>query len=415
MKKNNLPKRLTISFPLWILMDTPGESACYHDLDKIVREHAERGFNCIRLDDGAGLCHDINGNRRGAVEIMHHFGEFEKTLRQQHIIGDGGKCDLLKRLFELCEAAKKYNVYLILSSWYYLHTYCFHPEGDPVCDELFKISPHDRFMAFAKFHHYIIKELEEKGYDDRIAFVEILNEANGLPFVNGYGGKNGLDDDELAKFTREHEDAILWLKKERPQLIFGYDSYTPWDDPRQIPKNMDVYNFHAYYMWNIYDIVISEHKEELILDKYTEEDVRLTRKGRIPAADDWYERETLYNNLDRTKIPLMEKYLEEKLIEKYADYIKAVEENLENVRKNTSPYPNVPIVCGEGVSYIGHKELIWEEKSETYWKLVEEVIRKYKEFGMWGTVVRTCMGPEDPSWDICADRIKRINRVFLED
>ncbi len=413
--KNNLPKRLTISFPLFLLFDTPGESAAYHDLDKIVKEHAERGFNCIRIDDGAGLCHDINGNRRGPVELMHHFGEFEKTLRQQHIFGDGGKCDLLSRLFELCEAAKKYDVYLILSSWYYLHTFWFHPEGDPLTDELCGLDPHKRFETFALYHHYILKELEEKGYDDRIVFVEIFNEANGLPFVNGYGNRNKLTDEEIAVFRKEHEDAVLWLKEKHPQLLIGYDSYTPWDDPRQIPGTMDVYNFHAYYMWNIYDLVINEHRDELILNKFTQKDVRLTRKGRLPAADDWYEREALYNNLDSAKIPLMEKYLEEKLIEKYDDYIKAVEDNLENVRKNLKPYPNVPVVCGEGVSYIGHKELIWEEKSETYWKLVEEAIKKYKEFGMWGTVIRTCMGPEDPSWYMCADRIKKLNKMFLED
>ena len=72
----------------------------------------------------------------------------------------------------------------------------------------------------------------------------------------------------------------------------------------------------------------------------------------------------------------------------------------------------IPTVCGEGVSYIGHKELVWEEHSEIYWRLMEETILKYKEFGLWGTVIRTCCGPEDPCWNLCADKLRYLNDLF---
>jgi len=45
----HLPKRLTISFPIWGLMHTY-EDSVYADLDQFVREHVERSFNCIRLE-----------------------------------------------------------------------------------------------------------------------------------------------------------------------------------------------------------------------------------------------------------------------------------------------------------------------------------------------------------------------------
>ncbi|MDD5729348.1 MAG: hypothetical protein PHV59_12370, partial [Victivallales bacterium] len=61
-------QRLTIVFPIWGLHDT-GSGGAYHDPDRFVRETAERKFNCIRLDDGAGLIHDANGRRRGPVPI----------------------------------------------------------------------------------------------------------------------------------------------------------------------------------------------------------------------------------------------------------------------------------------------------------------------------------------------------------
>ena len=41
-----------------------------------------------------------------------------------------------------------------------------------------------------------------------------------------------------------------------------------------------------------------------------------------------------------------------------------------------------PIVCGEGVSYINAKFLLWEEHSEKYRALVKEGLRKYKEAGL---------------------------------
>ncbi len=408
-----LTKKLTISFPLWLIYSDGYE--LYDDLEKVIIEHVERGFNCLRIDDGAGLIHDLEGRRLGEIEITDIFGEFEKIPRQQGIVGEPGKRDLLARLIELCEASKKHGVYIILSSWYFLHTYWFHPKGDEIEKTIYAIPPHERFMAFAKFQHYILDELEKRGLDDCIAFVEIFNEANGLPFVNGYGQANNLSDEELYRFRNEHEEAIEFLKKEHPQIPVAYDSYTPWDDLRQIPRNMDIYNFHPYFMWGIYDDVINEHRDELILNNITEEDVRRSREGRRPAQDDWYERIALYNNLDKDKILLMENYLEDKLAENMMNIKKNVDELLENVKNNLKNFKDVDVIVGEGVSYIGSKDLLWEEKSEAYWKLIEEVIKKYKDFEIKGTVIRTCCGPEDPSWTMCKDTLRKINCLFLQD
>ena len=90
-KNNALPSRLTISFPLWLIYGTKGEYSPYYDIDKVIREHKERGFNCIRIDSGAGLIHDLEGNLREPFDIGDMFGVYEEIPRQQHIIGDGGK------------------------------------------------------------------------------------------------------------------------------------------------------------------------------------------------------------------------------------------------------------------------------------------------------------------------------------
>ena len=58
------------------------------------------------------------------------------------------------------------------------------------------------------------------------------------------------------------------------------------------------------------------------------------------------------------------------------------------------------------------EELLWEEHSELFWTLVNEVVEKYKNEGLWGTVVRTCLGPEDPSWYSIPDKILKVNNTF---
>ncbi len=405
-----LPKRLTISFPIWGLYDIEGRG-CYADLDRMVREHVERGFNCIRLDDGAGLMHDLSGKPLGAVSLGNAFGKYDEMLRQFGAIGGEGKCDLLKRLIVLAEAAKRHGVYLILSSWYYLHTYWF-VRDESLNDRLFAIPPTDRFMAFAKFLHDILVELETRGLSDCIAFAEIFNEADGLRFINGYGGENGLSDGEIAAFREKHEEAIAYLQAAHPNTLFAYDSYTPWSDPRQIPNNLQIFNFHNYYLWGVYG-VIGKHPE-FFQGATTAEEVAVTREGMIPATSDWYQRAAVYDNLDKRKFPEMEAALEQTLTENWEKYRTAFEEGLANVEKLRAAFPEAPIVVGEGVSYIASKELVWEEKSDAYWRFVEMANRRYRELGYWGTVVRTCCGPEDPAWQMAKEKLLHVNRLFLE-
>lgn len=76
--------------------------------------------------------------------------------------------------------------------------------------------------------------------------------------------------------------------------------------------------------------------------------------------------------------------------------------------------PGCPAVCGEGVDYSGAKSLQWEEKSDRYWELIEYAVSRCRQAGMWGTVVRTCCGPEDPCWTLNADWLRRINAAFTE-
>jgi hypothetical protein len=108
-----------------------------------VAEAVERGFNCFRIEGGAGITHDAEGRPRGELEFYPVLpGHDLLTRGQQHMTG--GRVDLLKRLIELCTVARRYNVKLILSSWYYLHTFWFTDKN--VTAELLGLPLEKRFM-----------------------------------------------------------------------------------------------------------------------------------------------------------------------------------------------------------------------------------------------------------------------------
>lgn len=408
----HLPERLTISFPIWGLMDTQSGGA-YHDYDQMMKEHVDRGFNCIRLDDGAGLMHTRDGKPRGEIFWGRIFGEYEDCMRQFAATGEPGVCNLKERLINLFEAAKRHNIYIVLSSWYYLHT-CWFAKEPEINDELHQIAPLERFRAFAEFLHYILCELEERGLDGQIAFAEIFNEADGLRFINGYGDENHLSDDEIAVFRAKHEAAIEWLKERHPQILFAFDSWTYYTDLRQVPGNMEVYNFHNYFLWSVYPNALENDLSLLKEQKISVEEIQAVADCKYPPTADWYQRAWFYNNLDPEKIPFAQQKMKDYLRDHIEDIRSRFKESMDHLKENMSKHlPDVPVVCGEGVSYNGSYHLIWEETSEEYWKLLEEMMISYREAGLWGSVVRTCCGPEDPVWDLCPEKLLEMNRIFL--
>jgi len=423
----HLPKRLSISFPIFGIYDTPPGGA-YHNWDKCMREHVERGFNCIRLDDGAGLMHDENGIPRGPTNIISPFPGHGKTIRQLDCTGNGGGCDLLARLVELFEAAASHNVYIILSSWYYLHTFWYCGDNE-LNESLHRIQPHERFMYFAKALDFIICELKSRNLADRIAFAEIFNEADGLNFINGYGASNQLGKDERNRFRDEHAAAIGYLRSKHPDILFAYDTYTPFTDVEQMPDNLQVWNFHSYFMWDIYALVesrllqegtdVTDPAELGILKDFMNAhpvplaEIQKSREGKLPAMADWYRRIWLYRNLDPAKMPALEKLFEHKLDDEFDNYKQKICEMLECVKKvSEERCPGAPLVMGEGVSYCGSKNLLWEEHSEKYWELLEFAVQNYKKAGLWGCVLRTCCGPEDPVWNLAPEKLVRLNKLF---
>ncbi|MEW6752008.1 MAG: cellulase-like family protein [Candidatus Latescibacterota bacterium] len=417
-------ERLAISFWIWALWDTT-PNGFFHDLEARVAELVERGFNGIRLEGGACLAHDAAGRPRGALEYLEAVPGHAGHIRQMERMG-AGRCDVLGRLVELCTLAQRYRVKVILSSWYFLHT--FWVTDDRLTAELLGLPPERCYMRFAEGLHHILQELEQRGLADVVAFAEVFNESDGLSFVGGFGEKRAPKG-VLNTYRSWHEEALAFLQERHPDIRFALDTYTPHTNAELAPRNAQVWNFHSYFLWGVYGVLeqclwsaadLNDPACYAPLRRYLRRDVvplrtiQDSRRGRAPMAADWYKRIWLYRNLHPAALPEVEGLLQANLEQHAAEYARQAEAGLtQALAFRDRQLPGVPLVMGEGMSYCGDNRLRWEERSDLYWEIVERAVRQCRDSGVMGCVARTNSGPEDPAWWEYPERLQRVNTVFL--
>jgi hypothetical protein len=417
------PDRLTISFWIWGLFDS-SPNGYFDHLEGRLHELQERGFNCIRLEAGAGLCHDREGRRRGALTFQEALpGGHMRTIRQMDRFLPG-TCDPLERLIRLCTAAKRTGVRIILSSWYYLHTNWF--TDDAIDRELQGLPWPERFAYFARALDRILGELKQRDLHGVIAFAEIMNEVDALEYVCGHQ-RRGLPKTTLEEFRNWHEEALAGLRHRHPDILFALDTAGAAPVDELMTRNAQVWNFHHYYLWPVYDLLergvtweggqptaTAPVRRFLRRELLPFPALRGCRGERRPIWDDWYRRIWVYRNLDPAALPALEQALQEDLAKNIALYKSKVDEGLaQALALRARVLPGVPFVLGEGASYCADTRLRWEERSDAYWEVVEHAARTYREHGAWGTVVRTNSGPDDPTWLEYPERLRRVNEVFL--
>lgn len=221
-------------------------------------------------------------------------------------------------------------------------------------------------------------------------------------------------------FRAEHEKALAFLQENHPDILFSCDHRVESEPMDLYPRNMQAFNGHNYFLWDIYAGTLEGKTDVSCSDffqgKYTAQDVIDSRIGRFfNYSYSWNTRLCNCHDLDPTKIPALEQYLEQRLQEKWDEFTAGLEHSCEEYQKIMAAFPEVPILCGEGISYCSHKEVLWEERSEKFWEIVALAMRRYKEIGLWGSVIKTCCGPEDPCWNLCKDKLRALNEEFLRE
>ena len=422
------PDRLTICFWMWPLFNSVSDEDYPEFADRVLREIRERGFNCVRMDDGAGLFCDTNGKPRGPVNWHLQAGPYQATRQKP---GEGSGL-IPKRLLIFCKAAEKYGIQLILSSWYYMHTN-WHLE-EPVNAELFDGLPAmaDKIRYFTEEHNRILQLLRENGLLHVVAFVELFNEFRNLKYTIT-GNPEAITPEEAAAWRPLQEAAYDTLKRNHPELLFAFDSETPWMNKDLVPRNVDILNYHHYYMWgalygwldqSLSGCTNRQQKDMafppeiayfLRKDRPTYEDIvrERSRYTKIRSGFEWTPRMLVYNSLDPAKIPELEQRRSEKFEEKYDDFIPALKDGLAGVIKiRDEVLPGAPIVMGEGTTCCTCDKVLFEEHCDKFWSLLEEQALCMRENGLWGTVVRTGCYPMDVSWNMRAESFRKINELF---
>jgi hypothetical protein len=247
---DHLPDRLAICFYVWswIFEDA------YADLDKAMRETKERGFNCVRVDTGALLAHDQQGKPRGVIRIRPWIEDWNNVpypLRAQEV-------DVLERVLELFRVADKHDMTVICTSWLYQDLVT--QLADPVLHaEIIAIPYKDRIMELARQHDRLVTLLKERGLAHRIAFVEVLNEAEFSPlFVPKTAPTAPPTFEEFARWTwpeladkaasaQEFSRAVRHLRERHRDILFTMDyAWSGSLDDLWAPDSQLV-DFHYYH------------------------------------------------------------------------------------------------------------------------------------------------------------------------
>jgi hypothetical protein len=413
-------KRLAISFWNFGLLSM-GPHSIFNALELRMAETVERGFNCIRTEAGAGITHNAEGRPRGELEFHRVLpGHDHFTRELQHVTG--GRIDMLRRLIELCTVARRYHVKVILSSWYYLHTFWFTDKN--LTAELLGLPLEERLIYFARGLDRILDELKQRGLADTIATAEIFNEVDEMSLFN----RQPVE--EVRRFRRLHEEALDFLKTRHPDIRFSLDTMWAYIDPEIVPRNAQAWTFHSYYLWPVYglfeqDLVNGDKdlndpaayapiRRFLRRDLVPFQAILRSREGRPPLKRDWYRRIWLYRNLDPNAMPELERLLQESLEKRIDEFKQSATRAVKHaVKLRDEVLPGVPLIMGEGASYCADHRLRWEERSDAYWEVVEHAARTYREHGFLGAVARTNSGPTDPVWHEYPERLRRVNAVFL--
>jgi len=223
-----------------------------------------------------------------------------------------------------------------------------------------------------------------------------------------------------------HEKAIDKLRAHHPDILFAYDSAVADMREDLIPRNIDVLNFHNYYLWNVYQAfekgTIINASSEPDIPEETAQYLKMELSTAEVAAEaeqvtrtgvGWIRRVRLYADIDPDKLDDLETLLEKEITDKYDVFLEKLKtKTAMAVATRDRIVPDALLVMGEGVSYCASQWLRFEEFSEPYWKLIHEQMKLLREYDFYGTVVKTNCGPEDPSWDTIPERYVEANKIF---
>jgi hypothetical protein len=416
---SHLPQRLAICYYGWQWITTALPDEAFGNIDQVVKETKDRGFNCIRAEMGLNWMFDLQGRRRGKLKFTNWIPGFSSNLHCVDAKG-GGEHDVFERVMHLFEAAAKYDVYVITTSWEYQDAIS-QLDDSRIRDEILAVPYGDRLMLLARQYDRLVVELRKRGLHKRISQVEIINELNQPPivcstarlppqtmdeWVHGKSPQPACTTDSVRALAFE---AVAYVRNRQPDLLVTVDGLTACTGFETLyPQNAEVADHHVYSegltqaFWEkcgITGIRPSEPPKpeqnpflrSVLKPDAASWDELVRRAGHVRQA--WWGISWLYTNLDNDKFDRW-------CVDHFPEYEVRIKQSMEKQFRCAAAFAaarNLPLVVDEG--FILYPPLHSRFVMTPEGRRGEELgVHAAIATGHWGIMISGYFRPDTPAW-----------------
>ena len=403
----HLPEKLAICEWQWAWLSSAGPGEAYENLESVMTGLRERAFNTVRLDAGLDFCFNLDGTPRGEMTFCQAIEGYCWNLRV--INGKGGRHDVLKRFLELMRLAKIYDIYVIMTSWEYMHSIT--QVGEPgIRAEIEGIPEEERLLHLARQHDRLLRILKQNGLEKNIAYVEVHNEVDCSSFPKG----------ERSKPL--HTEAIAFLRDAHPDILIAGDFAT--QEFHIYPENTQLLDNHAYPEYRLH---VGSLLKPTVMDPGFDPKAPMKTKllrqlfrDDITSWDDFMEpAQNLESEGRRRRLWInhnvdCDKY-DRWLLERFAEWEPVARQEARKLYAadvEEASRRNIPVVMDEGGLFITPLGSRFDE-SERARNFMEFLADLAIEHGFWGWLTTTTNGPEQPIWYSHPEWLRSVNSRFL--
>lgn len=431
---DHLPDRLTISFwfGYWATDTQPGEG--FADLEAAFGDLVARGFNTVRIDGLWSWCFRPDGTRRVPVEIGSVADPGYCDYGAGTAARGGARIDALDQLLKLFELARKYDVYVALTSWEYQPGHTLGFLADPaIRQQILNITVADRFEYTGLQIDRLLQAIKREGFADRLAYVEFHNEIDysiGLGLPGGRPALRAAVEKQIAFLRERHPDLLITDDYSLPCPEQGFDPTAAADFIAGLAGNAQLVDHHLY-AWSagIQQAFFREVGLNIGMQNLDEVIPRLARENELfqwlikPGSPTWEEYGRhfhsdwfaqwwaplyLYQNMDIERYDYwMFKYYPEYEERMQGFWREGIAAMARHARQR-----NLPLVCDEG--YICWPPTNSEfEPSAVGRTNFGYVMDQMLEAGYWGYMISTYAFPGQPLWEHHAEWLKATHQRIL--
>lgn len=252
----NKGTRLTISMWDFSWLTDQGKGGAFEDIEKCVAEAAERGYNTLRID-----CFPSRLLQKSTSFKKGYNPACGKTIPGWGMVTTPFECRALKKLKQLADLCRKYNIWLGLDSWEKGHM-MGHNSTLNLDNDRSVIPEKQEEKVLRNFAETWVKALHlmrEEGVLERAVWVAPMNEvphfaSRSLASIRNIGARNlnegNVNTDKNQLMNERYKLINLWLgeavKDEivNEQIPLSYSSLGGEEYSKRLPEIYDVVDVH---------------------------------------------------------------------------------------------------------------------------------------------------------------------------